>query len=206
MSQYFQIYATGLRAIDEYGAALKNGVERAALRSINRTAERARTLAARQIREELNLPAAYLQPGGKRLFVSQRATGKNLEARVMARSRPTSLARFATSTKKPFEPGVTVQVQPGKARYLKKAFFIKLRAGTASIDTRSNLGLAVRLKPGETIRNKKRAVQLSKNLFLLYGPSVAQAFISSSGRGVAGEIVDDVLDFLETEFTRQMDL
>ena len=72
---------------------------------------------------------------------------------------------------------------------MNRAFLMNLRSG--------NLGLAVRLAPGERIDNKRRMVQMSNGLYLLYGPSVDQVF-----RSVAEDVSADAGDFLEQEFLR----
>lgn len=188
---------SALRALEE----IPNAVKRAALQAVNRTADRTRTAAARKMREQVNWRASYLSPSQGRFAVSEKATADKLEARITARQRATSLAHFSSGVTK--KSGVSVQVAPGFARMMKRAFLIRLRAGNAPIDTRSNLGLAIRLKPGERVQNKHTMVPLKKgsNVYLLYGPSVDQVF-----RGVSGEVAPDALDFLEAEFARLMEL
>lgn len=189
---------SALRTLDEIPAAVK----RAALQAVNRTADRTRTAAARKMREQVAWRASYLSPSQERFSVTDRATGDKLEARITARQRPTSLAHFSKGSVGG-KNGVRVEVAPGFAKLMKRAFLIRLRAGNADIDTRSNLGLAIRLKPGERIDNKRIMVPLKKgsNVYLLYGPSVDQVF-----RSVAGDVAPDALDFLEAEFTRLMEL
>jgi hypothetical protein len=97
-------------------------------------------------------------------------------------------------------------VHPGRARFMKRAFLIKLRAGTDSIETRFNQGLAIRLKPGETLQNKKNVVQLKNGLYVLYGPSVSQVFLDNEGDGVAKDIEPSVLDELEDQFLRLLEV
>ena len=74
-------------------------------------------------------------------------------------------------------------------------------AGTADLDTKSNLGLAIRLRPGESINNKRAVVRLQGNLALLFGPSVSQVFA-----GVANDEAPGIAEKLEQEFLRLMDL
>lgn len=173
--------------------------------AVNKAARDGRTMADRRIRDQVNFSASYLAPSQKRLFVSKMAKKGDAEAVITARGRPTSLARFATS--KSSTQGVTVQVSPGKSVYMKRAFMIKLRAGTDAIETRFNMGLAVRLKPGESLRNKKTLVQMKSNLYILYGPSVSQVFLDQTEKkGVSVDITPDVLDDMEREFLRLMEL
>ena len=179
-------------------------IESALLRSINKTADRARTLASQDIREQVAFPASYLAPSAKRLFVSTKATKTNpFEAVISGRDRPTSLARF--TNQKPLGGGqrhrggqVAVTVKPGVRRYIKRAFLITLN--------NSNVGLAVRTDGGPP-NNAYAPKEIGKNLWLLYGPSVDQVLsAASNGGGIYEEIVPETLDFLNDEFNRQLDL
>ena len=147
---------------------------------------------------------SYLNPASKRLYVKKQATQTSLESVIQARGRPTSLARFITGGGRPGQEGVTVRVH--KTRHLAGAFLMKLRAGTADIETKFNLGLAVRLKPGKTLRNKRFVTQVSSGLYLLYGPSVSQVFLDNQEQGVAADMESDILDTLENEFRRLLEL
>lgn len=177
----------------------------AAQRAVNRTADRTSTAARRAIRDQVNLPAQYLTgtdgSGRPRLGVSKRASGADLEAVITGRHRPTSLARFIVGSPTPGKTGVTVAVAPGFARYMKRAFVIRLPAGRGDVDTKSNLGLAIRLKPGEVIHNKRVMLKLRGNLYLLYGPSVDQVFAT-----VRADVAPDAQAFLGDEFVRLMGL
>lgn len=179
-------------------------IETALLRSINKTADRARTLASQDIREQVAFPASYLAPSAKRLFVSTKATKASpFEAVISGRDRPTSLARF--TNQKPLGGGqrhrggqVAVTVKPGVRRYIKRAFLITLN--------NSNVGLAVRIDGGPP-NNAYAPKEIGKNLWLLYGPSVDQVLsAASNGGGIYEEIVPETLDFLNDEFNRQLDL
>ena len=179
-------------------------IETALLRSINKTADRARTLASQDIREQVAFPASYLAPSAKRLFVSTKATKASpFEAVISGRDRPTSLARF--TNQKPLGGGqrhrggqVAVTVKPGLRRYIKRAFLITLN--------NSNVGLAVRTDGGPP-NNAYAPKEIGKNLWLLYGPSVDQVLsAASNGGGIYEEIVPETLDFLNDEFNRQLDL
>ena len=179
-------------------------IETALLRSINKTADRARTSASQDIREQVAFPASYLTPSAKRLFVSTKATKASpFEAVISGRDRPTSLARF--TNQKPLGGGqrhrggqVAVTVKPGVRRYIKRAFLITLN--------NSNVGLAVRTDGGPP-NNAYAPKEIGKNLWLLYGPSVDQVLsAASNGGGIYEEIVPETLDFLNDEFNRQLDL
>lgn len=202
MSGAYAVFVEGLTGLPEFGSGLRDEIRTWALQAINKTADKGRTMAARQIRSQVNFPVGYLDPAGKRLFVSKRAQRNDLEARIAARTRATSLARFVTGSTEIKKQGVRVEVAPGRARFLKRAFLVRLPAGTGPVETKSNLGLAVRLRRGEVLRNKTDARRLDKGLYLLYGPSVDQVFRARDGSGVAEDIAPEVLSDLEEEFIR----
>ena len=160
--------------------------------AVNKATDKARVMASEDIRSSINLGRNYL---AKRLTVVKRASGNDLEGMIRGSDNPTMLARFA-STRNPRVArkagGVTVSVKPGSAKFMKGAFLM---------DLGNTVGLAIRVKPGESLRNRKNAKRVANGLYLLYGPSVNQAF-----RLVADDRLDDVLDILETEYNRQMDL
>lgn len=203
MTDAYVIAVEGLSALRGLDA-IPREIQTAALRAVNATADRAAVRSRRRVRDQVNFPARYLtgkdSSGRQRLGVSKRARGDDLEAIVTGRHRPTSLARFATGGR-PGKNGVTVQVAPGFARFMRRAFLIRLPAGKAAVETKSNLGLAIRLKPGERIEHKRRMVQVRGNLYLLYGPSIDQVVADAFD-----EQQDDNADFLEREFVRLVEL
>lgn len=180
--------------------AIPEEVRRKAVMAINRTVQWARAQAAREMRRQVAFGARYLTGAEGRLRIAKKASGNDLEASIVGRHRATSLARF-TKDRDPATArrrgGVRVEVKPGSARFMKGAFLVRLRAGAVKTDTQFNLGLAIRLKPGETLRNKKYAVQLASNVYILYGPSVDQVF-----RTVSEDMSPDALIHLEREFDR----
>jgi hypothetical protein len=136
--------------------------------------------------------------------VSKKASSGLPQARIRARFRPTSLARYAVTNLRTWKRGqpITVRVAPGRVKTLRRAFPQRLRAGTQMTDAKHNMGLAIRLKPGETPRNKKFFVAMKGGRWLMYAPSIQQAFISRSGAGVAKDTEHDVLRDLEREWMR----
>ena len=128
------------------------------------------------MRAQIAFPSGYLEDTD-RFGQSQFATPDRLTTAIRARQRPTSLARFATGTVG--REGATVKVKANRTVRLKKAFLVRLRAGTVLDGLNANIGLAVRLKPGQTLRHKRdlsSAAKLSPNVYLLYAPSVDQVF------------------------------
>jgi len=149
------------------------------------------------MRGQIAFPPGYLDETEK-FGVTQSATPGNLTSIIRARQRPTSLARFASGALG--GEGATVRVKKGRSTRLRKAFMVRLRAGTVLDNDNFNLGLAVRVPNGQ-FRNKKdasRMVQLAKDVFLLYGPSVDQVF-----RTVSVTETPNVLNEIESEFYRQ---
>lgn len=177
-----------LKAFDE----LPTRIQTAARMTVNKAADRARTAGAVRIKQEVAFPGTYLDPSQGRLNVTKYATGLDLSAKITARDRPTSLARFITAGgRKPFVKGVSVGVKPGRSRELNSAFIFPLRGG--------NVGLAVRSKTRPA--NAYLPKFLGRDTWLLYAPSVEQVFTE-----VRTEIAPDISDFMESEFNRIVDL
>lgn len=151
------------------------------------------------MKTQIAFPAGYLDDV-ERFGQTGFATPTRLETRIGARQRPTSLARFASGGVIG-KAGATVRVKAGRSVHLKKAFMVRLRAGSVLDDTSFNVGLAVRIAPGQRIRNKRdtsHMVHLAPNVVLLYAPSVDQVF-----KSVAETETPAVLDMMGNEFFRQ---
>jgi hypothetical protein len=202
MPEQFAVIVDGLEGLPKYIEGVNDAVALNAARAVNKTAERYRKAAAEEIRRQINLPESYVSPNAGRLSIVQTASRAEPEAIIRARGRRTSLAQFVTSA--PAKRGLSVHlsVVPGRSIELKKAFLIRLRSGTADLDTRSNTGLAVRLGPNDTLRNKKQAIRMKNGLYLLYGPSVAQVLVNNEGGGVAADLSEGISAFLKDEFER----
>lgn len=153
-------------------------------------------LARAQIEREVNFPTGYVNED--RLKVSQFATPSRLEGKVAGRGRATSLYRFSDAPPPGISmkgrPPVQVTVHPGRTKKMGRAFAVPLNSG--------NTGLAIRLRPGEKLQNIREytPVEIFKNVYLLYGPSVDQVF-----QGVAIDIEPKVMTELEKEFYRQFE-
>jgi hypothetical protein len=195
------VQTKGLDELNHLFDRLPDVAEEAAVLAINRVARSARTRASREIREQVNFTASYLDDT---LSVVKFASEGSTEAVIRGRFDPTSLARFATTPVRfGRQRGVRVKVDPGAgAKRMERAFYMRLRRGNTDITGESfNVGLAMRLKPGERIINKKRMRPIGDSgLVLLYGPSVDQVFDD-----VAADINDDVSAELVTEFVRQFE-
>jgi hypothetical protein len=197
-----EIETRGLDAAIARVSRMPGDVDEAARLAVNDSARLAVRLGSKQILEEINYPKSYLRGDNSRLSVTRFARGTELEAEVRGRDRPTSLARFAQGAVR-FGRNQAIRVKVaagGASKQLKRAFYMKLRRGNSLDGENANVGLAVRVGKGETLRHSSAAHDLGNGVFLLYGPSVDQAF-----QGVAHDILNPVSDNLETEFIRQFE-
>lgn len=156
--------------------------------------------------DEVAFPSGYLT--GDRLRVTQRATGTKLEAVITGRKRATSLARFVSGgamvSNSKRAGGVQVRVKKGKTSYLKNAFLVRLNKGASLTEDNYNLGLAVRLAPGERLSNKTtqhKSWLVPGRVALLYGPSVDQVFATVSEQ-LSPKLADDVAAEFHRNFAR----
>lgn len=209
MSSNWAVFVEGLADVDLSNYD-RESIRSAASKAINSVTRKARTKGAREIRKQVNLPARFVSPSGKGFYVSQTANPGNLESKITARGRPTSLARFVKGSPKPGKAGVHLEVAPGRARFMRRAFIIPLSGTGGSTEPGlANRGLAIRLRPGERLQNKVDALPFSskdKRLYLLYGPSVDQVFRSRDGTGVANDLVPEIEQDLSAEFIRLLEL
>lgn len=190
-----------IRDFENFYALFPQRAAKAMSLAINDTVRRELLPEARkQIYAEVNYPAGYLDD---RLNVEQWSTPTQLAAIIKGRDRPTSLAQFATAAaptaSSKFVPVLGLEVHPGAVKQTNRTFLVNLRRG---VSPTGNVGLAIRLRPGERMQHVDRfdPVQLYPNVYLLYGPSVDQVL-----QGVASDIKPAVLDFLQAEFYRQFE-
>lgn len=188
--------ADSLLDVEAFFRQLPDKAEKSAQLAINTVANRSgMTLIRRSILEDIAFPRDYLT--GDRLGVTKNATPGNLEAVITARKRPTSLARFAapgTPIGRQSKAAVRVRVSRGggSKTFSKYAWLTRLRNG--------NIGLAIRLKPGETLDNRlgEPAWLVPNAVALLYGPSVDQVF-----RHVSADTAGPIGNLVSAEFLRQ---
>lgn len=177
---------------------------RSARLAINSVANRgAIKLARERIYEEAAFPKGYLN--GDRLQVTKLAKESDLEAIITGRKRATSLARFASGQAigSQSRSGVRVTVRRGSSVHLRKGWLVRLKRGTSLTEDNYNVGLAIRIRPGERVVGKHSAHRswlVQDSVALLYGPSVDQIF-----RNVAPEIADEIGGMVAAEFFRQFD-
>lgn len=196
---------TSLSDAVDYFRRVPDTSARAARLAINSVANRgALKLARERITDEVDFPKGYLS--GDRLRVTKLAKEGDLEAVITARKRATSLARFASGQPLGSRSGagVRVRVKKGSSVHIRKGWLVKLNAGArraSQIEDGYNVGLAIRIRPGESISNKAsehRSWLVKGQVALLYGPSVDQIF-----RSVAPSIAGEIGGMVADEFFRQ---
>lgn len=167
------------RGLDRFAEMIRKAGrvgDQAASMGLNDTAEYARRLTSAQIRKEINLRAGNVNA---RVRVRRTASPNDLEAIVSAEDRATSLANYSNSPRRfgrqRLPPRVKVLSSSSNAP-MRGAFWIRLRG--------NNEGIAVRLKAGERVRNKRKMSSIGKGVYLLYGPSVGQAFHSQAQKAL----------------------
>lgn len=196
----FEITLKPLDKLRKEVARIPEIADEASRFAVNDTADFAHAESSRRIRDQVAFKVSYLgtADGGGNLAVAKRATrGGDPEAILVGRMRPTSLMRFVQGTFQRGRP-VRLRVSPGRLSSMSNAFPMKLRRGRGIYDPdNANEGLAIRLKKGESVRNKREMVQVSGNLYLLYGPSVDQVF-----RTVRADVAPAVSEHLERDFLR----
>lgn len=184
--------------------SLSDEVRTAARIAVNRATEKARTTSAKYVRQQINFPASYVSPSEGRLSVSVKANNDTLKAVVSARTRSTSLARFASGRRG--KGGAMVEVEPGVSRHMRNVIFVPLKRGGEFDSNNRNEGLAMRTKGNRKPSAAYKPIQMKNGLWLLYGPSVSQALLSVKDTGIWPNMTDEIRDNMLAEFTRQLDL
>lgn len=210
-----EITTRGLQELIDYFDRLPEIVAQAEVLAVNAGARFAHTAGSRGIREQVNFKSGYLgsaaSGGNDRLGIARYAKKGDTEAVLVARTRPTSLATFVQGSKTVGKrtPGRAVRVKVaagGSEVKMPGAWLMRLKAGKVLDDETSNLGLAIRLKPGQTINKRVLPAGVrvgekggrASSMMMLYGPSVAQVFNT-----VAQDIEGPVSTRVEDEFIRQ---
>jgi len=197
------IISSGSSELERYLQTMPELSKRAMRLAINGvTKGKGMTAIKRKMLDEIAFPSGYLN--ADRLKVTRLASDAKLESVITGRKRATSLARFATGNPIPNSKrggGLSVRVQKGRTTYLKGAFLVRLNRGASLAEDNFNIGLAVRLKPGEQLANKRTSHQawlVPNKVALLYGPSVDQVFA-----GVIEELHPQIGSDVAAEFHRQ---
>lgn len=210
----FVVSIEGLDALQDYIAELPAQTQKAAdLATIDATRFAFRE-SSKAIRSQVRLSPEYIgnaERGGNRLTIKYDQQGDVRIGVVEGVKRAVSLSRFLTSG--PVFGGKTparIRVKPngrttttikvtGGDRSEAPMFAVRLSRGKSLTEDSFNVGLAVRLRPGEqAVARKEDLTPLSPNVYLLYGPSVNQVFYD-----VAPAISDSVAGNLQDSFLRQ---
>lgn len=200
MARMFAVYVEGIDMAEL--KTLPDDMLSAARKAVNDAARHGVAVGKDLMRKQINFPTGYLDGNskyGKRFGIASYASNDKLTAVVRGRDDATSLARFVVGgpaakpkrSGKKQEFGVSVMVDPGKPKEMRSAFMIKLANG--------NLGLALYDPSGKGPRNTHGARQLSKSVWLLYGPSVSQVFDETRN-----EMRDDLQDYMAKRFNHHL--
>lgn len=198
----FNIESAALSGLEEYFDRFPDTSAKAMRMALNDVARgRGMKMIRGQMMEQIAFNSSYLNSG--RLAITKRASNSSPEVVITARKRATSLARFTSGAKSiSGRAGVSVRVKKGKTTFLKKAWLVRLNKGASKTEDDYNIGLAVRLGPGDSIANKKTIHQswlVRGQVALLYGPSVNQVFME-----VADKVADPIGEMVANEYLRQM--
>lgn len=184
------LHVDALQEMQRFFEQAPKEATRAARMAINQVARgEGLALMRDEVNKEVNFPDHYVKD---HLGLSKPATDGDLSAVITGRDRPTSLARFAygQTPENSRRRGVRVEVHRGHSVLMEHAFLIRLK--------NNNIGLALRLRKGETLKNKREmagAVPFGRDAWLLYGPSVDQVFAGAIDARQA-----DLLDLISAAF------
>lgn len=198
-----KVKTSGLPDFEDRLAAMPEKAVKAAVLATNAAATKAAVWGKREVISQVAFPKRYLDD---KLKVVSKANANNIEAVVRGEFQARSLASFAANKPKTFAkfykiaPRLRIKPTSNAGSFGTRMFFLALRQGQRFDEEAFNVGLAVRLKKGEQLRNTTGAVKATKipNVYLLYGPSVNQVF-----QTVAPNIAGDVANYQATEFERQ---
>lgn len=192
----------GLDDLAEYFETFPQRAPEAARRAVNYAARKFGKDSAAKIASKLNFRTKLYNdtnPGKGRIAV-RLASSATLTAVVSASSEPLLLAKFGVNLPKTGSVrGISPVVKVGaSSRELHSAFYTRFKNGT--------VGLAVRLKKGESLRNRhsKKSYPLRRgdpNVQILYGPSLDQAFESQ-----VKDALTPVEKTIRSEFFRQLEV
>lgn len=191
-----EINRAQLQDAQERLAHIKNGASRALSRALNKTASKAKTLASRAIRDQINLSAAYVRQNlrGPANGFDYKATVNKLTAKLSASKRGILLYQFSTNsvaaTGRPPEQ-IKVRVKPGRAIAIPSAFWVRTKGS-------NKLTPAVR---NSVLRQLNMTRTFDSGSFtILHGPSLSQVFST-----VKDDIGGDMSQVLVDNFAHEME-
>lgn len=187
----FELAARLVQKVDE-------DIETAALIAVNETVVFVKREAKKELGSQVNFEPGYLEDR----IDAHKATRDTLTGSVSTQDRPTSLARFVRGTPRRGQRATVAVSRRGGIKQLKGAFLVRLRSGRTLSEDKFNKGLAIRLKPGDALRERRKGTgglpEIFPNVFLLYGPSTGQVFNTART-----DLVPRASNYLEAEFIRQ---
>lgn len=199
----------GVPAVSRMLAEMNGIYPKVTYRAINKSVAKTKTAVNSAIREQINLPAAYV----REKLLTQLATSSQLSGRVYGQKRGILLSRFAANallqTSKSslnrlrgraglsddfvsFDPipagkklkQISIKVKSRGSRQRFKLFPIRLRGSNA-------IGLAVRTGKGK------------RDYKVLYGPSISQVFNTLKG-GLEGDASTEFLAQFESQLDYEL--
>lgn len=167
----YRLDSSVIKPLTDKVSKTEKAISKARFRTVNRVTNSMRSEASKEIRKQVNLPAAYVN---QNLKVTRKATEQEPVAIISGRILPTRLARYGAKqltrssggslgdslrgiSAGRRQAGVSVMVQRGRRRKMRKAFMVPLR--NASV-----MGVFIRTGRGKG------------DIKHLYGPSVDQVF------------------------------
>lgn len=166
-------------------------------RALNRTASKAKTLASREIRNQVNLTAAYVRENlkGPANGWAFKATAGRLSAKLSTPKRGVLLRNFVTNAipSSPGTPPIPIRVKVkagGPTEVLKSGFYIRTKNSHVITPAVSN----------EVLRQFGMKQKLDSGAFtVLHGPSLSQVFTT-----VKDDISGGLGDLLADNLTHEM--
>lgn len=199
-----EVNLEGIAGLARYVERFPAVVEKAAALAVAEGGRFAFRESSKEIRSQVAFTRDYIggeKSGGNRLKIERGTRGGDPFVRIVGRDRPTSLARFVRGTITKGKP-VRLMVKPGRITSIPGAFPVRLRRGKTLTEDNFNQGLAIRLPRDAALRERKKGTsglpEIFPNVFLLYGPSVAQVFNS-----VSNDVKPRISRKMASEFTRQ---
>lgn len=185
-----------LAAAKERLAHIKNGAKRALSRALNKTASKAKTVASRKIRDQINLTAAYVREKlkGPANGFAYKATINKLDARISAPKRGVLLHEFAnTGSARLGRPAqrISLKIKPSGSAILASGFWVSTKTSGAITpavrnEILSRLGMTGKLDSGP--------------FTVLHGPSLSQVLTD-----VKDDIGADMSAVLAANLTHEME-
>lgn len=182
---YLKLETKDLERANTLLKAVKKDINKVLVRSLNRTAQMAKTSQNRLIRQGYNVPAQEV-----RTRISLRKSSvSNLEAVILNRTGRVSLSKFKVSKQTPghYKENLKIAVKKGSLKDLKGAFWANYKNNTD--------------KMGLYVRTGRERSSLEK----LYGPSVYQMGTTEENKEIIlKEANENLKKRIEHEILREL--